>query len=244
MSPNVRLPLAGDDAGSSASTSGAPFHRRLFGHTEIDMDRGPKQCLWRATATPAILPQLCWPFNRRFPLDFLSIPMYHMPQGSIAALYVPFSCRRLPSSGQSLASARSEERNKAPLEKGADTNDSEPIPFECDETFACQLSTEVLRTSGGLPTAPRAPAALLLLHSPYCRFSSVRKHRVQICIRRISPSIMTRFLCTLDLNWRFVFFLERGTVLPNWAPLPQILHFAIDLTSNSLIFVHNEVMLL
>lgn len=193
---------------------------------------------------PAILPQLCWPFNRRFPLDFLSIPMYHMPQGSIAALYVPFSCRRLPSSGQSLASARSEERNKAPLEKGADTNDSEPIPFECDETFACQLSTEVLRTSGGLPTAPRAPAALLLLHSPYCRFSSVRKHRVQICIRRISPSIMTRFLCTLDLNWRFVFFLERGTVLPNWAPLPQILHFAIDLTSNSLIFVHNEVMLL
>lgn len=55
---------------------------------------------------------------------------------------------------------------------------------------------------------------------------------------------MTRFLCTLALNWRFVLFLERGTVWPNWAPLPQIVHFAIDLTSNSLIFVHNEVMLL
>jgi|GEM_PF-4031837 len=90
----------------------------------------------------------------------------------------------------------------------------------------------------------RAPAALVFLHPPYCRFSSVRKHRVQMCIRRLSPLIMTRFLCTLALNWRFVLFLERGTLWPNWAPLPQILHFAIDLTSNSLIFVHKEVMLL
>lgn len=52
---------------------------------------------------------------------------------------------------------------------------------------------------------------------------------------------MTRFLCTLGLNWRFVFCFERGMVCPNRVPLPHILHFAIDLTSNSLIVVNDEV---
>lgn len=55
---------------------------------------------------------------------------------------------------------------------------------------------------------------------------------------------MTRFLWTLGLNWRFVLFLDRGTLWPNRVPLPHILHFAIDLTSSSLIVMQEEVVVL
>jgi hypothetical protein len=53
--------------------------------------------------------------------------------------------------------------------------------------------------------------------------------------RRISPSIMTRLRWTLGLYWRFVLFLERGTLYPTIVPLPQISHFAIDFTSDNLV---------
>ena len=72
----------------------------------------------------------------------------------------------------------------------------------------------------------------------------MRRQRVQMFIRFISPLIRTRFLWTLALNWRFVLFLDRGTVWPNRVPLPHILHFAIDLTSNTLVVVHDEVVVL
>lgn len=89
---------------------------------------------------------------------------------------------------------------------------------------------------------PRAAAALR--RAAYRCFSRVRRQRVQTCIRFISPSIMTRFLWTLGLNWRFVLFLDRGTLWPNRVPLPHILHFAIDLTSSSLIVMQEEVVVL